>query len=104
MKVRKQHCNMLCPHRKGERLKSQKILHCSTPGRRYKEKERDMFIGEKKNMFRPSRKADFWKLETGKAAVTDDAEALQGYRQLRKVTNIPLMFQNSQAVFCTSVQ
>jgi hypothetical protein len=48
VKVRKQHCNMLCPHRKGERLKSQKILHCSTPGRRYKEKERDMFIGEKK--------------------------------------------------------
>jgi len=29
-------------------------------------------------MFRPSRKADFWKLETGNAAVTDDAEALQG--------------------------
>jgi len=29
-------------------------------------------------MFKPSRNAEVWKLETGNAAVTDDAEALQG--------------------------
>jgi len=43
-----------------------------------KKKEETYLWVKKKNMFRPPRKTEFWKLETGNAAVTDDAEALQG--------------------------
>jgi hypothetical protein len=54
----------------------------------------DLFVGEK-NMLRPSRKTEFLKLETGNAADTDDAAALQGQRQEKEEANITLMFQNS---------
>jgi hypothetical protein len=42
-----------------------------------KEEDRVLFIVGK-NMFRPLRKTDVWKMETGIAAETDDGQTMQG--------------------------